>query len=488
MGPEPNPVEIAAMNRCIPFACCAVLVPAALILADEPQPPTPPVEENHIEEAPAPLTHIVQRNEMVLQVKAESRLEAGEVARIRLTPDAYSGAFEITAIERRFGRVDAGQTLLRFDEEPYSDQLRSATVALAEIEERLQLEQNELGMMVEANATRIERAEKALADAQVAWELWETSQGDRMLRAADLSTRQRESGVFNQREELAQLQSMYDGAELESATKEIVLERAMRSLGIAEEWLDIAREDQRITVDFTHGQRTRDVRDEVRYREEALAHARIQTAIAEARKHRTIQQVTRSHEDAVKRLEQLQNDEFCFIVTAPVSGLLARIDREIGDRLNARQVAAEIHDDSSLRLKFNATPNDLRVLREGQNVIVRVPELPEVVMTGRIDLIETIGRASGKQTHFNVEVVVDEPHALARIGLSAAVETSASLGETVTVPRKAVTWEDGLSYVDLLIDGETVRREVTIGASNKDDYQVIDGLYPGDAVIMPEAK
>jgi hypothetical protein len=32
----------------------------------------------------------------------------------------------------------------------------------------------------------------------------------------------------------------------------------------------------------------------------------------------------------------------------------------------------------------------------------------------------------------------------------------------------------------------TARREVTLGASNKDSYQVVDGLGNGDVVYLPE--
>ena len=473
------------MSQTLAVALCACLLPNVAAFDDEP--PQDDVASDEMElQVALPLTHSVQRGELVVAIRSNARLQAGETAKVVLTPEVYTGAFEIASIERAMGRVQAGQTLLHLDDEPWRKQLRDAELSLEETTERLAFEKQELEVMQQANATRLERAAKALADAELALELWETFHGERMLRAADLSTRQRESGVLNQREELAQLQAMYEGAELESATKEIVLERAVRGLAIAEQWLEIVREDERITRDYTHGQRARDVRDEVRYREEALAHARVQTAIGEARKQRTVQQVARSLDEATTRLEGLKRDEALFVVTAPIGGLLARIDREAGDRVNARQVVAELHDDSFLRLTFDASPNQLRVLREGDEVTVRVPELPEVVMVGTIELIEPIGRATGETTHFAVEVRIDEPHELARIGLGATVERDASLGEVLLVPHDAVTWEKGKAFVELLDGDLTIRREVTIGASNEEMHQVVEGLDVGDLVVVAE--
>jgi hypothetical protein len=51
-----------------------------------------------------------------------------------------------------------------------------------------------------------------------------------MLKNAELSVRSMENFVSNQREELQQLEQMYEGTELDTETKEIVLERARRSL------------------------------------------------------------------------------------------------------------------------------------------------------------------------------------------------------------------------------------------------------------------
>lgn len=465
------------MVRTLPVATTLLLMTASTVSLGD---------DGNSESAPEYRMHTVEAREMRLSVRADSQLEAGETTRVQLLPEAFSGSFEIIAIDRRAGRVEAGQTLMRFDGDDLREQIESAEIALADAADRLQFEQQELSIMHEANATRIERAEKSLADAQLAAELWETFHGDRMLSAANLSTRQRESSVLNQREELAQLQAMYDGTALESDTKEIVLERALRGLAIAEEWLEITREDERITRDHTYGQRARDVRDEVRYREESLDHLRVQSAIGEAKKLMAINQMTRSHEDAVERLEKLRHDKKLLVVKAPVNGLLARIDRETGDRVNARQSIAEIHDTSVMRITFNASPNDLRVLREGTELTVRLPELPEVVMVGRVESIDAIARNSGGSSQLKTEVRIEQPHELARIGLNATVHRSISLGEVLSVPREAVTWDEGVAYVDLMTGEQKQRHEVTLGASNAEAYQVIDGLNAGDIVALPK--
>lgn len=440
--------------------------------------------------SPAVRTHTVARGELVLKAARDGRLEAAEKIKVRLVPEAYTGPLEFTEVARSGGVVNAGDMLFRFDDSRLAENLRSARESLDDQRLRLSHATAEQSILAESNARRIEQAEKALADAASALDVWQSYQGPRMLRAAELSLMSSNNNVHNQREELSQLELMYQGTELASETKEIVLDRAKRGLEIAEGWLQLSHGDYVVTTEHNYPRQNRDTEDAVRYRAEELAHLRISTVIAEIRKVTEIEGIERAIRDGEERLAKLEADQQRLIVRAPASGLMTSNDFQPGDTANARQVLAEILNPSSKMLKFNATAADLRVLREGGSVQVTFPDYPEIAATATIREIALVGQASGEATHFPVVAIVDGNDPMLRLGLRGRISAERTVQNVVIVRREAVTHEGGVAFVKVASanGAEPAKREVTLGAANDEHYQVVRGLEPGEAIVLPSKE
>ncbi|HRQ76015.1 MAG TPA: HlyD family efflux transporter periplasmic adaptor subunit [Phycisphaerales bacterium] len=440
--------------------------------------------------APAVQTYTIVRGDLVLKTTRDGRLEAAEKIKVRLVPEAYTGPLEFTEVARSGGMVAAGEVLFRFDDSRLAENLRSARESLDDQRQRLAHAVAEQSVLAEGNARRLEQAEKALMDARNSLEVWQSYQGPRMLRAAELSLQSSNNNVHNQREELAQLELMYQGTELATETKDIVLDRAKRGLEIAEGWLQLSHGDYTVTVEFNYPRQNRDTEDAVRYRAEELAHLRINSAIAEIRKATEIVGIERAIRDGEERLAKLEADQERLVIRAPAGGLMTANEFQPGDTANARQVLTEIVNPTSKMLKFNATAADLRVLREGDRVQVAFPDLPEIAATATIREIALIGQPSGDTTHFPVIAIVESDNDMLRLGLRGRISAERTVRNVVLVPRKAVTHENGIAFVKIAREGdaEPTKREVTLGGSNDEHYQVVRGLEPGEAVVLPSKE
>jgi membrane fusion protein (multidrug efflux system) len=56
--------------------------------------------------------------------------------------------------------------------------------------------------------------------------------------------------------------------------------------------------------------------------------------------------------------------------------------------------------------------------------------------------------------------------------------------EALLIPATAVLRDEGTAYVFVVQDGKAARRDITIGVRTRDEVQVLEGLAPGDEVVV----
>jgi multidrug efflux pump subunit AcrA (membrane-fusion protein) len=418
--------------------------------------------------------------------------------KVRLLPEAFGGAFEVAEVVKEAGRVKQGDVLMRFDREVMDDALDEARLALDHAKRRLAIAQAEQTIQREDNATRVEQAQKAREKAQKELEIWEKYDGPDMLRQAELGLMQREFGLADQKQELAQLEEMYSGTHLAQETKDIVLDRARRGVMMSEEFLKLSKNDDVISRQYRHPLQDMAVRDGVKWSMEGEAHAKVSVVTSEDRKAMEIEGAERAVRDAEEKLKKLEGDVALLEVKAPADGVMTRIDLEPKDTINARQTICEILDPANLVVKFSAQPEDLRVLApvggEGvKTVTVRLPDFPEVVLTGTItEMAEMISSGGGGAEANTIPVTVKIEGAanpLVRLGLKCRVHAERTLEDVLAIPKETVKWEGGEAKVKVAgANGESQERTIIVGPANEKMIVVVEGLKAGDEVVLEEGK
>ncbi len=459
------------------LAVSGTIGPVAGLRADDTEPPP----------QDAPAMYVVTRGELVLAFEREGRIDSAMRRKVRVDCDAYRGALTVVEVVRRAGPVVTGDVLLRLDTAQLEDHLRAAEESLHDAQRSLDIACGEERIMLDDHAMRLESAQRAKDQADHELAIWEQFNSERMLRAARLSVEGRENSLADQKEELAQLEFMYEGTRLDSDTKEIVLERARRRVRISEEWLEIVRNDTTITREYRHGEQDRRLREDARHRVTELANATVKNRFAHARKELGILSAQRRVRDAEQQVTKLRADLERMVVTAPVDGIITAIDLQPDDTVGNQQVLTEVLDPNDLVVNVSATAEDLRVIGQGSSIVLSVPAFQEIELTGTVRELSTVGVPSGDATHFAAVVGIDGSHHLLRIGLRCIASAEAVITDALLIPVEAVTETDAGTICRILVDGEAVERAIRLGAVGDEMMQVASGLAEGERVLLGEA-
>lgn len=432
-------------------------------------------------------TVTVKQGDLVLKLDREGRIDSASHIKVRLIPQAFGGAFEVDEVLKRGGPVRKGEVILKLDGKAIQKELESARMGLDHAQRNMQIALQEAQVLKEGNAQRLEQVAKGREQTQKELEIWEKFDGPDMLKGQALSMQSGENRLADQKQELSQLESMYNGTHLAKETKDIVLDRTRRDVSISEQWLKLSHNDNTVAETYRYPQRDTQVRDAVRWALADEAHAKVGVAASEERKKMELEAAQKGLQDAKERVEKLEADAALLTVSAPADGVMTPITLEPRDIIGARQTICEVLDPNKLQVVFNAAATDLRLLNQGSDLRVSLPEFPEVKLGGHVQEIAPIGAQGDGGTNFPVTVALSGESPLLRIGLRCKLATARTLANVVNVPSEAVKWEDGQPFCMVKAGDKSQRRAVTLGASADKAVVVASGLAPGDVLVLEEA-
>jgi RND family efflux transporter MFP subunit len=166
-------------------------------------------------------------------------------------------------------------------------------------------------------------------------------------------------------------------------------------------------------------------------------------------------------------------------VLAPISGIVLRVPVTRGAVVQPGETIAEIGG-GGVFLRLAVPERHAERMREGDEILIGSEGNAR---TGRLDKIFPLIE--------NGRVIADvEVDGLDGLLVDARVLVRLPVGETTTlaVPADALTTRFGLDYVPILLDGETVMRNVVIGhemqIGGEDMVQILSGLEAGDIVAV----
>ncbi|MCX6794259.1 MAG: HlyD family efflux transporter periplasmic adaptor subunit [Candidatus Gottesmanbacteria bacterium] len=181
-------------------------------------------------------------------------------------------------------------------------------------------------------------------------------------------------------------------------------------------------------------------------------------------------------------------------IYAPISGTISGLSFQVGSILTAQ--TSSTGNSTSQRIaniKTEATPVAVVNLNEvdvpkvivGDKATVSMDAFPSQTFTGKIVGIDTTGTISSGVTTYPAYIVYDS--AIDGIYPNMAVDTSIiSLVKdgVILVPNAAVqTGTSGQSTVRIMKNGQVSTQDVTVGASNDTQTEIVSGVSEGDSVV-----
>lgn len=190
--------------------------------------------------------------------------------------------------------------------------------------------------------------------------------------------------------------------------------------------------------------------------------------------------------------EQLQNS----VIVAPADGIVTfkplpmgsefRTVR-VGDTVYPNQPFMVLPEMSDLVVHCDIPESELARVQKGKEVYVQPLAYPDIRIRGSVETIGSMAQNKPEQPQwqrfFHVMVGMSEGDTRLRPGMSVTAHIlSFYHPATVQIPRGFVRWEGGQPVVKVVKGVLKETRSIKIGVSNEKNYQVLEGVRPGDLV------
>ncbi len=171
------------------------------------------------------------------------------------------------------------------------------------------------------------------------------------------------------------------------------------------------------------------------------------------------------------------------IIRAPLSGVAIVREIEMGEVVPAGSLVTTIHQLSKLKGVVGIPEDDISYFKVGAEADVEADAYPERKFKSKIHFLSPA--ATAKNRSFPAEVAIDNRDGELRPGMIVRVRLVKQIYEDVIViPRDAILERDSGNVAFVLKGDKAELRSVKTGPSEKGEIVVLEGLEPGDELIV----
>jgi multidrug efflux pump subunit AcrA (membrane-fusion protein) len=160
----------------------------------------------------------------------------------------------------------------------------------------------------------------------------------------------------------------------------------------------------------------------------------------------------------------------------------------VGDTVFQNQAFMYLPDTRSLVVHCEVPESEFDHVPTAAQATVRPLARPDLQFHGHVQSVSSVARNIPEQPswqrYFQTMVAMDDGNGTLKPGMTVNVQVlSYHADDAVLLPRAALHWEAGQAYV--MVKGllGTVRRPVQVGHADVANYEITDGLRPGDHVL-----
>ena len=171
------------------------------------------------------------------------------------------------------------------------------------------------------------------------------------------------------------------------------------------------------------------------------------------------------------------------LISSPLKGTIKTRHIKVGEFVRKGDKLVEILDIDKILVKVNIPEQEILSIQVGQNVEVALYIMEKKTFLGRV---KNIGlEADSSNRTFPVEILVDNKERQLRAGMLARATFTKNVDQDqIVIPRHTVLERDQGRVVYVFEDGKAFRRDITIGLSQLDQVQVVQGLNKGELIVV----
>ncbi len=221
--------------------------------------------------------------------------------------------------------------------------------------------------------------------------------------------------------------------------------------------------------------------------------AQSQLAVSQAKVAEARAQVAQAKAAADRATEDVANAT----IRAPIKATVLSRDIELGSPVSSilnlganATLLMTLGDIDHVFVRGKVDEADIGRVRLNQSARIRVETFKDKVFNGRVTQISPMGVEKDNVTNFEVRVSIDNPGKELKANMTANAEiVLEEHADALIVPEAAVTYDaQKNAFVDVLApDSKTGRRKVAVkvGISNGTKMEILEGLKPGDKIVLP---
>lgn len=171
-------------------------------------------------------------------------------------------------------------------------------------------------------------------------------------------------------------------------------------------------------------------------------------------------------------------------VQAPFDGTVRERLVDVGDAVNVNQTVAAVVQTDPLRVVFHVTDREVAALREGMQIVLRLPGEGALPLTPEV--VHVSHSADPATRLFRIEARLENPRHELLSGTEGVVSvTLEALEDQLMIPTDAVRLVGQKAMVERRKpDGTTETLEIRVGAEIDGAYPVESGLTEGERLLI----
>ena len=175
-------------------------------------------------------------------------------------------------------------------------------------------------------------------------------------------------------------------------------------------------------------------------------------------------------------------------IIAPFAGHVTQRLIETGQHIATGDPVMQLADMRAMRVNIHVNELDYVHIDRSDPVAVTVEAFPGKPLTGRVDKIGVL--ADSRTNTFDIEILVDNPDFLLKAGLTARVTIRTDIiADALMIPQDTVLFREDRKEVFVLDERQNAEaRTVTLGRMDGSEVRVLDGLMPGDRLVVAGAQ
>jgi HlyD family secretion protein len=221
--------------------------------------------------------------------------------------------------------------------------------------------------------------------------------------------------------------------------------------------------------------------------------AQSQLAVSEAKVAEARAQVAQAKAAADRAAEDVANAT----IRAPIRATVLSRDVELGSPVSSilnlganATLVMTLGDIDHVFVRGKVDEADIGRVRLGQVARIRVETFKDKVFSGKVTQISPMGVEKDNVTNFEVRVSIDNPGKELKVNMTANAEiVLEEHPDALIIPEAAVTYDaQKNAFVEVLApDVKNGRRKVAVkvGIGNGTKMEVLEGLKPGDKIVLP---